>query len=251
MLENGRKSLYTYDEFIARILDELDWNDMPMPVSNKDFMEHFRRSVLNPFSVFCPREEIIKIGEENRIAAQESFSSFRRYKLPSYLFPTQAILGVSYIEPISNLGYSNEYRIPYFGSPDSLLMALSDVRMAASIGTQITRSVTTRFTKPDILDVYGGYTGCCYELGMLLSHDISLSTVPDTAFEDLYKLAALDVKDYFYSKLKRKDNIETASLNISLKIEDWANAGNEKAELLETWKREGYNLNIDYVQFFN
>ena len=169
-----------------------------------------------------------------------------------YRFPTQTCLGVSYVEPLSNLGYANEYgSVPFLGAPDTMLMALAEIRMAASLGSQTTRSLTTRFTKPDILDLYGGYTGCSYEAMILLSHDLSLSTVPDTAFEQLFELALLDTKAYFFSELKRKDGLDTGVGNIQLKIEDWSNAAEEKRQLLKTWQQEGFNLDIESIHYFN
>lgn len=252
MFENGGGTLYTFDEFVARIFDEMEWNDLPLPVTNEQFMDHFRRSVLNPFSQFAPQQVTIRFGDEARIDMPGNYTSFRRYRMPMYRFPTQTLLGVSSVEPISNLGYANEYgAVPFLGAPDTMLMAMSEIRMAASIGTQTTRSLTTRFQKPDILDLYGGYTGCNYEAILLLSHDISLSTIPDTAFEQLFELALLDTKAFFFSELKRKDGLDTGIGNIQLKIEDWANAAEEKRQLLKTWQQEGYNLDIESLHYFN
>ena len=247
----GGGSLFSLDEFFARIFDEIEWEDMPLPVSNTEFMEHFDRSVLKVFSQFYPRQEIIRFGEECRVKLAENSAAFRRYKMPMYRFPTSVLFGVASVEPISNLGYSNEYGpVPFLGAPDTLLMAMSDIRMFASMGSATNRSLTTRFIKPDCLDLYGGYTGCTYEAILLLSHDLSLSTIPDTAFESLFELAILDTKAYFYSKLKRKDGLETGVGNIQLKIEDWSGAAEEKKNLLNRWKEEGYNLDIDVVHYY-
>lgn len=248
----GGGSLYTLEEFFARIFDELEWEDMPLPVSNTEFQEHFERSVLNVFSQYSPRQEIIRFGEECRVNLPGDSASFRRYKMPMYRFPTSHLFGVASVEPISNLGYSNEYGpVPFMGAPDSMLMAMADIRMYASMGSSTNRSLTTRFTKPDILDLYGGYVGCSYEAILLLSHDLSLSTIPDTAFEHLFELAILDTKAYLYSKLKRKDSLDTGVGNIQLKIEDWSGAAGEKRELLRRWQEEGYNLDIDSMHYFN
>ena len=251
--ENGGKaSLYTLDEFFARIFDDLEWEDMPLPVSNEELMDHFDRSVLRVFSQFAPRQEVIRFGEEARIPLASNTVSFRRYKMPMYRFPTSICLGVSSVEPISNLGYNNEYGpVPFMGAPDALLMASADIRMYAAMGASTNKSLTSRFTKPDILDLYGGYSGCSYEAILLLTHDMSLSTIPDTAFEQLYELALLDTKAYFYSKLKRKDGLETGIGNIQLKIDDWSSAAQDRKELLNRWKDEGYNLDIDNAHFFN
>jgi len=253
MFENrGNRGQYTLSEFIARIFDDMEWEDLPLPVSNEEFMNHFERSVLKPFSVFCPKQEIIRINDNELVTLKDSISSFRRYKLPMYRFPTQTCYGVSSIEPISNLAYSNEWNsIPYMAAPDALLMAMADIRMYSAIGANTGRSITTRFSKPDILDVYGGYIGCTYEVTMLLSHDMSLSTIPDTAFEDLYQLALLDTQAYFYSKLMRKEGLDTGVGSIQLKIDQWANSKEERNQLIEKWKMEGYNLDIDSMHYFN
>lgn len=248
----GGGSLYNLDTFFARIFDDIEWEDMPLPVTNQQMMDHFQRSVLNVFSQFYPRQEVIRFGEEARVPMDANNSAYRRYRLPMYRFPTSICLGVSSVEPLSNIGYPDSYgMVPFLGSPDTLLMAMADIRMLASMGAASSHSLTSRFTKPDVLDLYGGYSSCSYEAILLLSHDMSLSTIPDTAFEAFYELALLDTKAYFYSKLKRKDGLDTGVGNIQLKIDDWSNAAQERKELLNTWKQEGYNLNIDEIHFFN
>lgn len=252
LFENQGGSLYTLDEFIARIFDDLEWEDLPLPVSNEKFMEHFNRSVIKPFSQFCPQQVKIRFGDEALITPEGSIGNYRRYRLPMYRFPTQTCLGVSLVEPISNLAYSNEWNsVPFMAAPDALLMAMSDIRMYSAIGANTGRSLTTAFHKPDVLDLYGGYLGCTYEATILLSHDLSLSTIPDTAFEQLYELALLDTKAYFFSKLKRKDGLDTTVGTIQLKIEDWADAARERTELLKRWQDEGFNLDIDSAHYFN
>lgn len=247
---SGGGSLYSLSDFFARIFDDLEWEDMPLPVTNEQLMKHFDRSVLRPFSVFLPREEIVRFGEEARLYKNEEYG-YRTYRLPMYRFPTSSCLGVSRVEPLSSIGYPDGYSMmPFLGAPDMLMGIMSDIRMQASLGAATSHSLTTQFIKPDIIRLYGGYSQCSYEATMLLSHDLSLSTIPDTAFESLYQFALLDTKAYFYAKLKRKDNVDTGIGNIQLKIDDWSGAARERDELLNRWKEEGFNFGSDTLHYF-
>lgn len=250
--ESSGMSLYTLDEFFARLMDDLEWEDLPLPCTNQQLMDHFERSVLKPFSQFAPRQEKIRFGEEARVQLPPNSASFRRYRLPMYMYPGATCFGVACVEPVSNLGYSDEFGgIPFMGMPDQMLMAMADIRMYSSLGAASNRSLTTDFKKPDILDLYGGCYGTAYEAIMLLSHDLSLSTVPDSAFEDLYELALLDTQAYFYSKLMRKEGLDTGVGQIQLKIDQWSNAKEERKALLQKWRDEGYNIDINSLQFFS
>lgn len=248
----GGGSLYNLTDFFARILDDMEWEDMPLPVTNEQLMRHFDRSILRPFSQYHPRQETIRFGDEARIELPNNEFNFRRYRLPMYRFPTSICLGVASVEPINFIGYPDSYgMIPFLGSPDGLIMAMSDVRTLSALGAATTRSLTPRFTKPDMVDLYGGYAGCAYEAVILLSHDMSLSTIPDTSFESFYEFALLDMKAYFYSKLKRKDGLDTGVGSIQMKIDDWSGARQERDELVRRWRDEGYNFDYESMEYFN
>ena len=66
----------------------------------------------------------------------------------------------------------------------------------------------------------------------------------------LRQLAVLDLEEYLYNQLKRKDQLDVGVGTINLKIDEWANARDEKKQLLETWDNEGANLDIDPINYF-
>lgn len=57
------------------------------------------------------------------------------------------------------------------------------------------------------------------------------------AFE---QLAKLDVKCGLYPELKLYDKLQSADGEIDLKIDDWANAEQERQELLDSWRNKAF-----------
>ena len=54
------------------------------------------------------------------------------------------------------------------------------------------------------------------------------------------QLAKLDVKAVLYPELKMYDKLESADGAIDLKIDDWANAEEQRQELLDSWRNKAY-----------
>ena len=73
-----------------------------------------------------------------------------------------------------------------------------------------------------------------------------MSISPDRA-ESFYELAITDVKVALYNTLKFYDGNESAYGNISLRIDEWSNASNERKELVERYRQ---NHHIEQPAFF-
>jgi hypothetical protein len=137
-----------------------------------------------------------------------------------------------------------------WASPDSVLTGIADIKIAASVASAMGKAPTFEFRNPDILIVYNGWSGGVYQLDIGLMHDISLSTITPTSFTNLRQLAVVDIEEYLYNKLKRMDNLDVGIGNIQLKLDDWQDAASRKREMLDTWDREGANLDLDQITYF-
>ena len=122
--------------------------------------------------------------------------------------------------------------------------------MAAGVASALAKAPTHEFIKPNKIKVYNGWAGGIYEVELLLAHDPSLATIPDGAMIDLKELATLDLEEYLYNKLKRKEGLEVGVGSIQLHIDDWSGAANEKRDLLKQWRDEGANFDFDHIRYY-
>ena len=72
-------------------------------------------------------------------------------------------------------------------------------------------------------------------------HYNNLSTIGTGQEESFFQLAKLDIKTFLYNNLKHFDKIDTVYGSIDLHIEDWANAENDRMDMM-TRMKESSNL---------
>ena len=101
--------------------------------------------------------------------------------------------------------------------------------------------LTWDFQGPRTVYIYNCLASHSLIFEFMMEHDPSLMSIPATAEESFFKLALLDVKKSLYSIVKHYNNIETVYGNIDLKIDDWADADNQRTELLNQWD-DNYHL---------
>lgn len=244
--------LYNLSEFITTIKEDLGIGDLPLPVSDKDIIDRFKRSALADFSVIYPYVKRCCISDDDLIKRPEnSHHLYYEYRIPRWAYDGTDILNVASVDVARPSGYSDFY-IPNanWSTPDAVIGAMADLRMAAGLASSLAKAPTHEFLKPDVLRLYNGWAGGIYEVELLLKHDPSLHTIPDGAFMDLRELATLDMKAYLYNKLKRKDRLDVGIGSIELHIDDWSSAEADRRELLRNWRDEGANLDFDHIKYY-
>ena len=124
--------------------------------------------------------------------------------------------------------------------------------MLANAGTslmnQMIPKLTFKFEAPRTLYIYNAYSSSKVVIDLGFEHDKSLASIPETCREDFLKLALLDVKENLYPTLKHYTEINTAIGNINLKLDDWANAEDQRRELIEKWD-DTYHLDFQPVYY--
>lgn len=244
--------LYNLSEFITTIKEDIGIKDLPLPVTDKELIDRFDRSTLTDFSLICPRVETCMISEDNLTnKAKESMYTYYEYKIPKFVYQDSVILSVSNLDVAKPMGYS-DFFVPNanWSTPDAVIAAMADVRMAAGVASSLAKAPTWTFKKPNIVLVYNGWAGGIYEVELLMKHDLSLSTIEDSTFMDLRELAALDMKAYLYNKLKRKDTLEVGVGSIQLHIDDWSSAESDRRDLLKSWREDGANMDFDHMRYY-
>jgi hypothetical protein len=241
-------ALYNLSEFITTVKENVGIKDLPLPVTDQEIVDHFDRVTLTDFSVVYPRVETVYLGQDNLTEkAKASMNTFYEYKIPKFVYEGTTILSVTKIDVARPNGYS-DFFIPNanWSTPDAVISAMADVRMAAGVASALAKAPTLEFVPPNIIKVFNGWAGAIYEFEILLKHDLSLATVPPGAIYNLRRLAELDLEWFLYNKLKRKENLEVGVGSIQLRIDDWSSSRNDREELLRSWREES-NLDFSHI----
>lgn len=99
------------------------------------------------------------------------------------------------------------------------------------------RPIKCRFTPPNLLQFNPdglNPLSCNFELTIKTGHPKSMWTIPPSLYHVVLELAKLDIMEYLWnSELKGLEGLSNGYDNISLKIDDWANASERRKEYLD------------------
>lgn len=191
--------------------------------------------------------------DTNELDMIEKRSESTVYRLPD-VFGDAQIMMITNMEPIyDNDRYSHDYNTSLFSygvTPciygyQELMLAQAQANMLSSAA----KGATFQFLPPNMIEIFSGYAmGNTYRLSIALSHAENLSTLPSTCYSSFLKLATLDVKNYLYNTLIHYDNLSTAYGQLSLNIDRWSNADDDRRALIEKWEQT-YHLDLSNIYF--
>jgi hypothetical protein len=244
-------ALYNLSEFIKLIKTDIGIKDIPLPVSDKDILDRFDKSALTEFSLRAPRVETFMVNENEVVKrTTENALPYTEYKIPPWVYTDTTVLAVARFDVARPNGYADFYTPnANWSTPDAIIAASADLRMAAGVASSMAKAPTHIFAAPDRIKVYNGWYGGAYEVEVLLKHDLNLATIQPGTFSALRRLTKLDMKAYLYSELKRKDTLDVGVGTIQLKIDEWSNAEADMQALLDSWDEEG-SLDVDHIKYF-
>ena len=91
--------------------------------------------------------------------------------------------------------------------------------------------------KIKFLEGFIDYSNIAFDISFFTSHSNNLSTLGNSIERGFIDLVKLDFKRILYNKeLKFIDGLETTSMTVNLKIEDWATAEADRAALLKDFE---------------
>lgn len=250
-------ALYTLSEMVQVILEDIGIADLPIieTVGMDKIVQRLENSALKEFSVRYPYIKHFEMNDECLLHKNQDDAFYSTTKGIDYVIPREEyeghqLLGIANIVTNAVSGYNDSY-IPYTYSfsPDAMINMLSDIQMTADLGRMMAKSMTWEFTKPNKIRLYNGWLSGKYDVIMMLTHDTSLSTIPDTALTHFRKLATYDVEWFLYNRFKRLQNLDVGIGNFELKIDDWTDAQDKFRQYLDDIDEEG-NLDIDYITYF-
>lgn len=239
--------LYTTSELLELIKEDMGLRDLPRVITDEKMIKRMYNSALKEFSIRCPYIVESYVNDNEKINSMDTMYGKKYiYKIPKTYYMDSKILYVTRVDPIGCDTHADFFDISL--APDILLGTIADYKLYSTLQQSIYPALTFHFTKPDKVEIYNGWGGT-YMVELALVHDISLATIPDTAMSSFRELALLDMEEYFYNTLKRIDNINTGAGEFQLKIDEWANAKDQKRDLLKSWDEDA-SLDVDSIKIF-
>ncbi len=111
---------------------------------------------------------------------------------------------------------------------------------ASSLRSQLNISTKSfKFLPPNRLKLrgYGGYEDV--KIVVKIPYP-NIGYVPQSLSIAFEELAKLDIKCTLYPELKLYDKLQSADGEIDLKIDDWADAENQRQDLLDSWRNKAF-----------
>lgn len=244
--------IWTIQEFIQNIKDDLGLRDLPPAITDQDIIKRIQRSSLKDFSIIYPRQETFKLGPHDMVDPHDRVhvkTTGIRYFIPKYFlmqYNPITCISVDVCNPYQG-GLVWPYNLGF--QPDDIMTGVAGIKALAGMAGNLCNSITHRYdnTKQQII-IYNGWTESIYEIMMGVAHDINLSTIPDTAMITFRDLATNDVGAYIYNTLMRRDNIDTGIGTIDLKLDRLADCASKYKDLVKELTDEA-NLDIDEVEW--
>lgn len=246
-------ALYNLSEFIKLLKEDAELGDLPLPATDKQIIEHFDMKTLVDFSLICPLIEDVILDSNNMIEEDKQRTEYYQvYKIPKYVYDGTVVVNVFDFQPHSGTIGGDIY-LPSgpagWASPDSIIGAIADVRMASGLASAFQKAPTIKFRAPDKIITYNAWVNGVYRAEIGLKHSLSLATVEPGQMYTLRKLALMDFKAYLYGRLKRKDGIETGVGSVDMKISEWSNVAEERDQWFKELLEDSNLSNAHIIRF--
>lgn len=215
---------------------------LPFENPNEFIKDIIQNITLRTFSTYCPYYETFRFDVQS-LERLEKHANYEVYLLPDIFSQRELMFvrDVTYDESdISGLGY--------WGSGIPLLHGnMINQGLLSNAGLALTNKMVPRITfkyeHPRKVTIYNILASCKVVFDLAFMHDKNLTTITPTEEESFFNLAVLDVKDALYQTLKQYTDIQSAYGQISLKLDDWAQAVDARKALIEQWE-EDYHMDV-------
>lgn len=229
---------------LTKIKVNLGLYAIALPLDNPDeFMTQIIQDITRrTFSNYAPLIETYRF-DTNSMEKLEKIANYESYLLPD-IFSNREILYVkdAYYDQadLSGIGY-------WGGALPVMRGNMLNQTMLSNAGMHLTNKLIPRLTfkyeHPRKITFYNLFSSSKVVLEIAFIHDKNLASIKPTQEESFFELAVLDIKDALYQILKHYSDIQSAYGNINLKLDDWAQAADQRRQLIENWDNT-YHMDI-------
>lgn len=235
----GSFSKITPQILLKKVKRRLGAKALTLSFSDEELMDIFYEETLPIFSIYFPANYSFKV---DLTSCKKAPIPTAGQQLTAYTLDLPYGMNVIEVEDI-NFYYSNirnSYVPGSYGFEDAYDIFNNQV-MNGLIDSMMQDPPIWEFREPNILIVEdAGYcvTTNVVIVELCITHAKDLSTLRFSYLEYITKLFVLDCKIALYEDMKHSDKIDATFNQIDLKIDDWANAEQERKELLSEWDHE-------------
>lgn len=223
---------------ISRIKFKLGIANIALPFDdpNKLITDIVQQFTVPVFSLYCPDRRIMRVDASKFFTVIDRQTSQTTYLIPDYKNDHLLYINDIYYneDALTNLGYYAG-TVPMGMTDASFMGQMMLNNISAQLINEAIPKMTFQFIPPRTLILYNSYWSSVFTLDWSFEHSPSLNTIPDDALNSFLSLALLDVKENLYPTLAQYIDQTTEYGTIHLNIDNWANAENERAELLKEW----------------
>lgn len=221
--------------------------NLPLEDADDKIYRVIQLKTIKTYSQYFPLEEIFELNVDKVDTLRHTSNGGVVVKIPDW-FNGRRIVTIRDVEPSRAVGY-NGFHYPDMSVGLDFVQGSMLAAAQANMLSSIMPPFTFKYENPNLLHVYN-YQHYSKQLIITagIEHYDNLSSIPNSQWDSFEKLALLDVKAFLYGVLKHHTDFSTQVGNISLKIDDWANAAEERKNLLAEWD-EVYHLEGKSIYF--
>ena len=221
------------------------------------WVEVIQEDSLVTFSRFFPYAFKMQINKET---CNKKFDEQRVmwYYIKDEVLQGAKLLGIKDIDWMdtssnnSSLGASSvgNYFYPSFSCPIGTFESILSLQMAADMNSLYNRGIWIDFQYPNRFALRGigntNYDLNSFSVILLVEHS-NLSTISPTKMETFESLAMADVAKFLYENLKYWDGLETAFVNVDMKLSELNDEANKRDQIIETLDQAHVSMSNDMV----
>lgn len=229
---------YNIQQLVQLAKEDLALRELPPAVTDADLLKRVKTSALKDISLIYPRIEEFSIGVADQVNPEEIFTNRFlgvKYFVPKWVLAQFEVLAVISVDNITPTGYADVMNpVALDFAPDDVITSVSSIQAAASVGRNIANALSYNYdTMRHIITIYNGWSSGSYRVRITVAHDENLSSIPSTAMMFVRDIITYDIGQYIYNTMKRKNKIDSPAGTIDLNIDDLADCGNKKRDLIE------------------
>lgn len=246
--------MWTIQQLVQLIKDDLELYDLPATVTDDQILSRIKRSSLMEFSIVYPRIERFRLTYNDMVEPGQVIGPRSRgieYYIPKWFLIQFTPVCLIRVDPFRHGDYYGDtfaYSVGYDAT--DLITDIAEVKAMAGVAGNMAHAPTPSWdSSRNVITLYNAYYDGCYEVEMGVEHDDNLRTIPPTAMLTFRQLATYDVGEYIYSKIFRKDGVETGVGTVNLNIQNLQECKQKHADLLKELSDEA-QLDTANIEFF-
>ena len=236
---------------------------LPKELNKEAWADVIKTDTLVTFSRYFPQKVRFVVNDESCNKVYEN-KKWVYYIKDEYLGGAK-LLGVIDIDwqdtSGDNLGVGQTagygYYIPNYGGMESTFDAFLSSQMSADVASLYNNQIYVDFQYPNKLSITrAGDVDVnlkSFVVNLLVQHS-NLTTISPTKMEIFEQLAQADIANFLYSNLKYYDNLDTAYIQLDLKLSELEQEGNKRQEIMDKIEQSyvsASNDSIPYIMTLN